>query len=254
MYNPYSLLNKTILVTGASSGIGRATAVECSKLGANIILTGRNENRLQETNNQLDVSLGQNHIILVADLTTEEEIEKLVEHLPELDGVSSNAGINNGHKPIKFVKSEELLEVTNANVFSHIHLAKLLFKKKLLKKGSSYVFTASIGGVFSQANGQSVYGLSKGAINSFMKYCAIEFAGKKIRCNSVCPGMIVTHMTETLASVTEEDKEKDAEKYLLKRYGQPEEVALTIAFLLSDASSYITGTSVVIDGGYLANH
>lgn len=254
MYNPYSLLNKTILVTGASSGIGRATAVECSKLGASVIISGRNEDRLQETYSMLDLTMGQKHIMISADLSSEKGVKDLVENLPEVDGVSSNAGINNGHIPVKFIKQEELLDVVNANVFSHIHLAKLLFKKKKLKKGASYVFTASIGGVFSQANGQSVYGLSKGALNSFMKYCAIEFSGKKIRCNSVCPGMIVTHMTETLASVTDEDKEKDAEKYLLKRYGQPKEVALTTAFLLSDASSYITGTSIVIDGGYLANH
>lgn len=254
MYNPYSLENKTILVTGASSGIGKATAIECAKLGATVIVTARNEARLKETLDSLDISFDQKHKAIVADLISSDGIEKLITELPELDGVSSNQGINNGHRPVKFIKDDELLEVLNANTLSHINLAKLLFKRKLVKKGGSYVFTASIGGVYSQANGQSVYGLSKGAINSFMKYCAIEFAGRKIRCNSVCPGMIVTHMTESLASVTEEDKEKDAEKYLLKRYGQPEEVARTTTFLLSDASSYITGTSIVIDGGYLANH
>lgn len=253
MYNPYSLKGKTILVTGATSGIGRATAIACSKLGAIVVVTGRNQERLQQTLGDLDNSYGQNHIGILADMSTDEGLETLIMGLPVLDGVSDNAGATNGNKPVKFIKEDELIDVVNTNTLAHVRLASALFKKKLLNKNSSYVFTASIGGNYSYVTGQAVYGISKSAINSFMKYCAIEFASRGIRCNSVCPGMIKTPLIN-VDTLTEEDMAKDAEKYLLKRYGEPEEIANVQAFLLSDASSYMTGTSVVVDGGYAINH
>ena len=253
MYNPYSLENKIILVTGASSGIGKATAVECSKLGATIVVTGRNEQRLGETFDELDTSYGQQHLKIVADLSTEEGVANLVSTIPVLDGVSSNAGIPTTLL-IKFINSDVLQDTWNINTVSHVNLAKLLFKKKKLNHAASYVFTASIGGTTSFGPGNSVYGMSKAAINSFMRFCAIEFSSRMIRCNSVCPGMIVTPMTQSSNTFTKEDYEKDSANYLLKRYGQPEEVARTIAFLLSDASSFITGDSIVVDGGLTVNH
>ncbi len=252
-YNPYSLENKTILVTGASSGIGKATAIECSKLGATVVVTARNEERLQAVYSELDRSFGQSHQMIIADLSTEEGVSDLVSKTPSLDGVSSNAGLPKTLL-IKFIKQETLQEILNINTFSHVNLAKLLFKKKKLNQGASYVFTASIGGTTSFGPGNSVYGMSKAAINSFMKFCAIEFATREIRCNSVSPGMIVTPMTQDSSTFTKEDYEKDAEKYLLKRYGQPEEVARTIVFLLSDASSFITGDTILVDGGFTVNH
>lgn len=253
MYNPYSLENKTILVTGASSGIGKVTAMECSKLGATVIITGRNEQRLNDTFKELNTSYGQQHISIVADLSTEEGVADLVSQIPSLDGVSSNAGIPTTIL-IKFIKQETLQDTWNINTVSHVNLAKLLFKKKKLNQGSSYVFTASIGGTTSFGPGNSVYGMSKAAINSFMRFCAIEFSTRMIRCNSVSPGMIVTPMTQDSSMFTKEDYEKDAEKYLLKRYGRPEEVARVITFLLSDASSFITGETILVDGGFTANH
>ncbi len=253
MYNPYSLENKTILVTGASSGIGRSTALECSKLGATVIINGRNELRLNETFNELDVSFNQQHQSIVADLSTEEGVAELVAKIPAVDGVSSNAGIPMTQL-IKFIKQETLESVWQINTVSHVNLAKLLFKKKKLNQAASYVFTASIGGTTSFGPGNAVYGMSKAAINSFMRFCAIEFATRMIRCNSVSPGMIVTPMTQDSSTFTKEDYEKDAEKYLLKRYGKPEEVAKVITFLLSDASSFITGDTILVDGGFTANH
>lgn len=253
VYNPFSLGGKTVLVTGASSGIGKATAIECSKLGASVIITGRNQDRLNDTLKALDTTGGQKHQAILADMSTTDGLDSLIENLPAVDGVSDNAGTTNGNKPVKFVKDDELESVLNVNTLAHVRLAKALFKKKLLNKGASYVFTASIGGNTSHVTGQSIYGMSKSAINSFMQYCAVEFASRGVRCNSICPGMIKTPLIgfETL---TEEDMEKDAEKYLLKRYGEPEEVAKTTAFLLSDAASYITGTSIIVDGGYTVNH
>lgn len=253
MYNPYSLEGKTILVTGASSGIGQATAIECSKLGANVVITARNEERLKKTFDDLDTSMGQQHQMVIADVATSEGLEALVSALPALDGLSSNAGMAVGNKPIKFIKDDDIQTIMQTNTFSHAMLAKLLFKKKLLNKKASCVFTASIGGTKSYGPGNTIYGMSKAALESFVKYAAIEFAPRGIRCNNVCPGMIETPLIN-LDALTDEDKAIDAEKYLMKRYGQPVEVARTTAFLLSDASSFITGTSIIIDGGYTVNH
>lgn len=252
-YNPYSLENKTILVTGASSGIGKATAIECSKLGATVVLTARNEERLYAVLTELDTSFGQQHQMVIADISTEEGLDVLLSALPALDGLSSNAGIAVGNKPIKFVKEEDVQTIMQTNTYSHVLLAKMLYKKKLLNKNASCVFTASIGGTCSYGPGNAIYGMSKAALESFVKYAAIEFATRGIRCNNVCPGMIETPLIN-LDALTDDDKAIDAEKYLLKRYGQPVEVARTTAFLLSDASSFITGTSIVVDGGYTVNH
>lgn len=253
MYNPYSLEGKTILVTGASSGIGRATAIECSKLGATVIITARNEQRLSSVLNELDSSFGQNHQMVIADIAKEEGLNTLIGALPTLDGLSSNAGIALGNSPIKFIGEEQMHSLMQTNTYSHVLLAKMLFKKKLMAKNGSIVFTASIGGTVSHGPGNTLYGMSKNALLAFAKYAAIEFAPRGIRVNCVSPGMIETPLIN-LDALTEEDKAVDADKYLLKRYGKPEEVARTTTFLLSDASSFITGTAIVVDGGYTVNH
>lgn len=252
-YNPYSLENKTILVTGASSGIGKATAIECAKLGASVIVTARNQERLSAVLADLDTSCGQIHQMVIADISTSEGINHLISALPVLDGVYSNAGIAVGNSPIKFIGEEQLQNILQTNTYSHVLLAKMLFKKKLVAKNGSIVFTASIGGTLSYGPGNTLYGMSKSALLAFAKYAAIEFAPRGIRVNCVSPGMIETPLIN-LDALTDEDKAIDADKYLLKRYGQPEEVARTTAFLLSDASSFITGTTIVVDGGYTVNH
>lgn len=253
MYNPYSLEGKTILVTGASSGIGKATAIECAKLGANVVITARNEERLSAVLAELDTTLGQKHQMVIADIASEEGLNTLIAALPTLDGVSSNAGIALGNSPIKFIGEEQMHSLMQTNTYSHVLLAKMLFKKKLLAKNGSVVFTASIGGTVSHGPGNTLYGMSKNALLAFAKYAAIEYAPRGIRVNCVSPGMIETPLIN-LDALTEEDKAIDADKYLLKRYGKPEEVARTTAFLLGDASSFITGTTIIVDGGYTVNH
>lgn len=249
MYNPYSLKNKKILVTGASSGIGRATAIECAKLGGSLIITARNEERLKAVFNELDRNFGQEHQMVIADIAEGDGLSVLIESINDLDGVSSNVGIVVNNAPIRFIKDDVLETVFSVNAHSHVRLARDLYKKKKLNKGASYVFTVSIGGVSAFNVGNSVYGMAKAAVNSFMKFCAVDFSTRGIRCNSICPGMIVTPMTATNGSFTEEDYQKDMEHYLLKRYGRPEEVAWATSFLLSDASSFITGVSLFVDGG-----
>lgn len=252
-YNPYSLENKTILVTGASSGIGKATAIECAKLGATMVITARNEKRLSAVLAELDTTYGQKHQMVIADISTSEGIDTLITALPSLDGLSSNAGIALGNSPIKFIGEEQMQRLMQTNTYSHVLLAKTLFKKKLIAKNGSMVFTTSIGGTISHGPGNTLYGMSKNALLAFAKYASIEFAPRGIRVNCVSPGMIETPLIN-LDAITEEDKAIDAEKYLLKRYGRPEEVARTTAFLLGDASSFITGTAIVVDGGYTVNH
>ena len=249
MYNPYSLEGKTILVTGASSGIGRVTAIECSRLGASVVVTARNEKRLNSVFAELDNSFEQQHKIVIADLDSDEGLKTLIDQVGEIDGLSSNVGIALGNAPIKFINDESIEKMWQVNTFSHVKLIRDLFKKKKLKKGASVVITASVGGVTAFNVGNSIYGMSKASLNSFMKFCAVDFASRGIRCNSICPGMIETPMNDGNGALSEEDYKKDMEHYLLKRYGKPEEVAWTTAFLLSDASSFITGVSMLVDGG-----
>lgn len=246
MYNPYSLEGKTILITGASSGIGRATAIECAKLGATVILTARNEERLKETLNVLE-GKERAHEYIIADVTSNECIENLVEKVPLLDGFVCNAGLGK-IVPLQFFSSEDLERVYRVNCFAPMLLTKLLVKKKKMKKPSSVVFTSSIAGNLNISPGNGMYGTSKSAVDVFAKYAALELSGKGIRCNTVSPGRINTILIEN-AAFSEKDRERDLEKYPLRRYGEPIEVAHTIIFLLSDAASWITGTSIVIDGG-----
>ena len=243
MYNPFSLEGKTVLVTGASSGIGRATAIECSKLGAKVVITARNEERQKET---LDALEGDGHQMICFDLSESDKLDEFVAQLPALQGFVSNAGTNK-MSPVNFIKEDDLKEVFQVNAFSPILLLRMLLKKKKLEKESSVVFTSSLSGIGAVGTGNGVYAASKGAVSMFIKVAALELAAKQIRVNAVCPGMVQTQMIQDGA--VSEQLEKGLADYPLGRYGEPKDIAHAIIYLLSGASSWITGTNLVIDGG-----
>lgn len=243
-YNPFSLAGKTILITGASSGIGKACAVECSKAGAKLIITGRNEQRLNETSGSLH---GNGHQAVVADLSGEEGVKKLVSVLPELDGVILAAGIVEMW-PVLFATRPRFGKIFDTNLFSPIEIVRSIIKKKLYNPGLSIVAIDSIAGSsdFCPANG--IYGAGKAALASFLKFVALETASKNVRINTISPGMILTPM-HTGGAVEHEKLEETVAKIPMKRWGMPEDIAYGAIYLLSDASAYLTGSDIKIDGG-----
>ena len=245
IFNPFSLAGKTVLVTGASSGIGRETAIACSRMGAGVVINGRNQERLQETS---DLMAGPVVGMIVADLTSLDDVKRMLSEIPALDGAVLCAG-NSTTLPLQFGSREKFDEMFDINFFAPVELLRLLYKKKVLKKGASVVLIASIGGTHSFMPGNGVYGASKAALNSVMKYAAREYASRKVRVNSICPGMVDTPLIHR-GTITEEQLAEDARKYPLGRYGKPEDIANGALYLLSDASSWLTGHDLVIDGGF----
>lgn len=246
IYNPYSLAGKTILVTGASSGIGRAVAQECAKMGASLIITGRNEERLHNTFTSLE---GEEHRQIVADLLKLEDIEKLVEQCPQLDGFSNNAGITK-ILLLKNLQRKYLEEIMNTNTVAPILLTQLLTKKKKWKKPASIVFTSAISGNYCVHYGESMFAASQGAISGFAKGAALDMAAQNVRVNCVNPGVIKTESLVNSGILTPEELKEKENYFPLKRFGNPEDVAFAIIYFLSDASSWITGDQLILDGGY----
>lgn len=245
-YNPYSLSGKTILVTGAGSGIGRATSVECSKLGARLVLVDINEQGLADTLAML-AQPELEHLTFAVNLCDEAAIADMVGKLPLLDGVSNNAGITK-LVPLQFIGADDFERIHKVNLLAPVLLTKYLVKKKKIAKGGSIVFTASAGGVFVSSFGNAIYATSKCGVDGYMRTAALELAPKGIRCNSVNPGMVETPLINR-GQITDEQHEKDKENYPLGRYGKPEDVAFATIYLLSDASCWMTGTALKIDGG-----
>jgi NAD(P)-dependent dehydrogenase (short-subunit alcohol dehydrogenase family) len=248
MYNPFSIAGKTILVTGAGGGIGRATAIESAKLGANVVITDINGPALEETLSKLDIQDGQEHSQFVADLTDERQLDELVAAIPVLNGLVSNAGISKVF-PIPFLNTQDMDKVMSINLFAPMYLTQRIYKKKKIQKGGSIVFTVSISGVRMVSMGGVMYAVSKNALDAFMRSAALEFAARNIRVNSVNPSRVNTNLIKNNTSYSQEDLAKDMQTYPLKRYAEPEEIAHAIIYLLSDASAYVTGHSLIIDGG-----
>lgn len=243
-FNPFSLTGKTILVTGASSGIGREIAIVCSKMGANVIISGRNESRLSATFSQL---IGHDNIQITADLTETDQIDNLVTKLPSLTGVVHCAGIGD-RSMLKMVKEKDITKVMRTNFESPVLLQKSLLKKKKLEAGASIVFVASRA-PFAPTIGNGIYAASKGALIAYAKVLGLEVANQLIRVNCICPAMVWTELIERDAQLTGANYHEAEKSYPLKRFGKPEDVANLAVYLLSDASSWMTGSCVDITGG-----
>lgn len=244
--NPFLLEGKTILITGGAGGIGAATAKTCTELGARVILTDIREDALATTIAALPPSpTTELNLSFTADLTDAEQLAALVDFCPILDGLVCNAGVMK-LTLTQFITEEELTRIQKINLNAPILLTRSLLKKKKIKKGGSIVFTASAAGVYRVSMGNGIYATTKCGIDAFMRTVALEFGPKGIRCNSVNPGMVETAL---IGSFTEEQKEKEKLNYPLRRFAQPEDIANGIAYLLSDASSFVTGTALKIDGG-----
>ena len=246
MYNPYSLTGKTILVTGASSGIGKVVAQGCAKRCASWVISGRNPERLHETFVSLE---GGGHIEIVADLLQYEDIESLTGQCPLLDGFSNNAGITK-ILLLKNLQRKYLEEIMNTNAIAPILLTQLLTKKKKWKKPSSIVFTSAISGNYCVHYGESMFAASKGAVCGFAKGAALDLAAQNIRVNCVTPGVIKTDSLMNSGVLTQEELKEKENYFPLKRFGDPKDVALAVIYLLSDASSWVTGDNLILDGGY----
>ncbi len=247
MYNPFSLEGKKILVTGASSGIGAATAIECSKMGATIFACGRNKERLEKTMARLE---GSGHALFVGDLCESDFLTSLVDSVPSVDCALFAAGQTSVY-PVLFSDEAKFKSYFETNFFAGVELLRSLVKKKKVNVGGSLVYMVSIGGTTTFVPGHAIYGTSKAALNAFVRYAAIELAPKKIRVNGISPGGVDTPMTHE-GVVSDEQLNQAIKSIPLKRFGEPEEIAKTAIYLFSDATSWMTGTTIVIDGGLSA--
>lgn len=244
MNNPFSLEGKNIIVTGASSGIGACIAITCAGMGANTLISARNEERLLSTFSQME---GENNKIMICDLTKEDEIDIFSNSLPNLDGLILCAGITKTI-PVKFISKDAIETIFQTNVFSSMMLVQKLLKLKKINKGASIIFISSISSSFAD-KGNSIYSASKGALNSFCKVLALEVAARKIRTNCIQPGFVPAN-SKMLDSgiITAEQLAEDEKNYPLG-FGEPSDIANGCLYLLSDASKWVTGSIITIDGG-----
>ena len=241
---PFSLIDKTILITGASSGIGRQAAILISQAGGSVWITGRDEERLKETFSLLAAG---DHHLKVADLTLEEELDGLISCLPNLNGMVHCAGIVSP-LPVKFIMQEHISQMFSINYYVPVNLtSKLLRKKKVLDR-SSILFMSTIA-TKNPYFGGALYSGSKAALEAYSRTLALELVGRGIRSNCLMAGLVDTPM---IAGPSEDVMQKEAMDRYLKRYplgvGEPEDVASAILYFLSDASKWISGTTLILGG------
>lgn len=243
-YNPFSLEGKRVLVTGASSGIGKAVALESARCGAQLVLTARNEDRLKATLESLE---GEGHSMVIADLTNQEELISLIGQLEPVDGVVLCAGIND-KSIIKFLNQEHVDKMLATNFTSPVYLSQMLTKKKKLNKEASIVFISSISAFYPSVS-NAMYASSKAALSQFAKVLALELMPQKIRVNCIEPAFVETGMLNKYEISDKMDEIRANAPF--GRFLEPKEVGLAAIYLLSDATKLMTGSNLVMDGGFL---
>jgi NAD(P)-dependent dehydrogenase (short-subunit alcohol dehydrogenase family) len=252
MPNLLSLSGRTILVTGASSGIGRQTAIQLSELGARIVLVGRSPERLQETAGRLR---GEGHPVQPRDLAAVEDVPKwlkeLCREIGPLNGLVHSAGVHL-MKPLRFMSPQEFSDLMTVNVVAAAALLKGLRQKGVCGSPASAVLISSVMGMVGQA-GVTGYCASKGALCALTRSSALELAEEGIRVNCVAPGWVQTEMADRAASTLTEEQMQQIRGMHPLGLGEPQDVAAAVAFLLSDAAKWITGSTLVVDGGYTAH-
>jgi NAD(P)-dependent dehydrogenase (short-subunit alcohol dehydrogenase family) len=242
---PEALLNRTILVTGSTSGIGEATAKLLAENGASLVLTGRNIDKLTALKKELGASVA---LTITADLTTHDGVQALIEQCPALDGVVHSAGIVDP-VAVKFLKAKHLQKTFAINFEAPVLISSGLLAKGKINKNASFVFISSVSSNHPYPGG-AAYSASKSAIESFSRSLALEHSVSGIRSNCVAPAMVKTPIFDEF---DEETMKKHGENYLLG-FGEPIDVANSILFLLSPSSSWITGTCMTLDGGLIIKH
>lgn len=242
--NNFDIKNKSFLVTGASSGIGRQIAIDLSNNGAFLIITGRNENRLKET---LDNLKGENHKMIVCDFADIQSITNLVAELPKLNGIVHAAGITN-HLPARFISETDISQVFQVNFNGPVLLTGQIIRKKLLDDQASIVFLSSMAPKYAYFGG-SIYASSKAAIETYARTLAVELASKKIRVNCIQPSFVKTPLIENMDTTLSNEFVEQSKKLMLLGFIDIEDIAQTVIFLLSDASKWITGANIPIGGG-----
>ena len=243
--NPFDLAGKTFLITGASSGLGRQICIRVSELNGTVILTARNEQRLQET---LSLMSGEGHSIVQADLTKKDEIAHLVESIPKLNGVVFSTGISI-IAPAGFINEADYSNTFKTNFESSVMLTNgLIRKKKLIRKQCSLVFISSISTQYPFVGG-ALYVSAKSAMEGYARVLALELAPKGIRVNCVSPAFVKTQMLDQTAEDFSNDVVKKIEEKQLMGLGEPDDVAYPIIFFLSDASKWVSATNMILGGG-----
>ena len=251
MFNPFTLENKTILITGASSGIGRQCAIDCSKMGAKVVLVARKEERLIET---LSYMVGEGHLVCPYDLNNLDGIKGLVSgvvsSIGKLDGFIHSAGIE-VTKPLQLLTVEDYETVLRVNTLSGFEFVHQLASIKNMNKGGAIVLIASISGVIGRGS-VAAYSASKGALISACRSMALEFAKKQIRVNCISPGTVLTPLMQSFLETLDEEKRARRIEGFPLGLGETSDISNACIYLLSDASCWVTGQNLIVDGGYTA--
>lgn len=250
-YNPFSLANKVILVTGASSGIGAQCAIDCSRMGAKVILVARNEERLKLTLNRME---GDGHLVLPFDLSSsdglKETVKEVVGQVGKINGVVNCAGISSV-TPLKLVTDELLDQFFRTNVYAAINLSKEVTRAGNYDKegGCSIIFLASIMGLCGEKC-KTMYSATKGALIAAARSMACELAKNRVRVNVVSPGAIETPINAKLPHMADPELRKELEAKHLLGLGECSDISNACIYLLSDAAKWVTGQNLIVDGGY----